>query len=91
MGVRLLESFCVAFSYTISGFLVRAQWMLNFDVYNVRMRMRMRQAPTPTRHGRVQQLPTTTTATTTTDERNYRIECKSALLLSPLLLRCGAV
>lgn len=85
MGVRLLESFCVAFSYTISGFLVRAQWMLNFDVYNVRMRMRMRQAPTPTRHSRTQQLPTTTT---TTDERNYRIECKCALPLSLLLRRC---
>lgn len=50
--VGFVESFCVAFSYTISGFLVRAQWMLNFDVYNVRMRMRMRQAPTPTRHSR---------------------------------------
>lgn len=39
---EIFELFCVEFSYTISGFLVRSQWMLNFDVYNVRMRMRMR-------------------------------------------------
>jgi len=46
--VFVFESFlCGIFLYDF-WFLVLVQWMLNFDVYNVRMRMRMRQAPTLT-------------------------------------------